>query len=117
MALGHVLVVLFYSAIHREYNQYKMYYSSSKAIISGSTLNQWAMDFTHNGSNIMDSVERSIREGSRLRMGAELEVCGYSCEDHFLEEDTLTHCWEVCRDILKKDYRDIIVCIGMPVMV
>jgi hypothetical protein len=27
--------------------------------------------------------------------GPELEVCGYSCEDHFYESDTLLHSWQV----------------------
>lgn len=29
-----------------------------------------------------------------LQVGPELEVCGYGCEDHFLELDTVEHCWE-----------------------
>jgi NAD+ synthase (glutamine-hydrolysing) len=28
-------------------------------------------------------------------VGPELEVCGYGCEDHFLELDTVEHAWEV----------------------
>ena len=38
--------------------------------------------------------------GAAYRLGPELEISGYSCEDHFLEDDTFTHCWEVCRDVL-----------------
>jgi hypothetical protein len=29
------------------------------------------------------------------QVGPELEVCGYGCEDHFYELDTVDHCWEV----------------------
>jgi NAD+ synthase (glutamine-hydrolysing) len=28
------------------------------------------------------------------QVGPELEVCGYGCEDHFSELDTVQHCWE-----------------------
>ena len=27
--------------------------------------------------------------GCTYRVGPELEICGYSCEDHFLENDTV----------------------------
>lgn len=30
-----------------------------------------------------------------VQVGPELEVCGYGCEDHFFELDTVEHCWEV----------------------
>ena len=33
------------------------------------------------------------------RTGPELEVTGYSCEDHFYESDTLLHSWEVMNDL------------------
>ena len=49
-------------------------------------------------------------------MCGELEVTGYSCEDHFLESDTVEHCWEVLADILKHEFKDILIFIGMPVM-
>jgi hypothetical protein len=29
------------------------------------------------------------------QVGPELEVCGYGCEDHFYELDTVEHSWEV----------------------
>lgn len=30
-----------------------------------------------------------------VQVGPELEVCGYGCEDHFNELDTVEHSWEV----------------------
>jgi hypothetical protein len=30
-----------------------------------------------------------------VQVGPELEVCGYGCEDHFSELDTVEHSWEV----------------------
>lgn len=42
---------------------------------------------------------------------------GYSCEDHFLESDTLLHSWEVLLELLISPVcKDIIVDVGMPVM-
>lgn len=39
--------------------------------------------------------------GARYRLGPEVEISGYSCDDHYNEQDTVDHCWEVLRDILK----------------
>eukprot|EP01129_Flabellula_baltica_P006196 TRINITY_DN2295_c0_g1_i2.p1 TRINITY_DN2295_c0_g1~~TRINITY_DN2295_c0_g1_i2.p1 ORF type:complete len:666 (+),score=141.16 TRINITY_DN2295_c0_g1_i2:357-2354(+) len=51
------------------------------------------------------------------RLGPELEVPGYSCEDHFLEEDTYMHSWECVAQLLDSDLTDDILCdIGMPVI-
>jgi len=33
--------------------------------------------------------------GWSSQVGPELEVCGYGCEDHFYELDTVEHSWEV----------------------
>jgi len=55
--------------------------------------------------------------GARYRVGPELEICGYGCEDHFLENDTLEHCWECLADLLAEDVTVGILCdIGMPLM-
>ena len=56
-------------------------------------------------------------KGATFRLGPELEICGYSCEDHFFEADTVTHSWEVLRDILmdEKLTDDILCTFGMPV--
>lgn len=53
---------------------------------------------------------------ARYRIGPELEITGYGCEDHFLEEDTYIHSWEVLCAILEGDATNDIICdIGMPV--
>jgi hypothetical protein len=36
----------------------------------------------------------------------ELEVCGYGCEDHYLEQDTFLHCNESLADILRSGLTD-----------
>ncbi|XP_043690874.1 glutamine-dependent NAD(+) synthetase-like [Telopea speciosissima] len=80
-------------------------------------LNQWAMDFDCNLRNIKESIERAKEAGAVIRLGPELEITGYGCEDHFLELDTVTHAWECLKDILVGDYTEGILCsIGMPII-
>lgn len=80
-------------------------------------LNQWAMDFDCNLANIKESISRAKEAGAVIRLGPELEITGYGCEDHFLELDTVTHAWDCLKDILLGDWTDNILCsIGMPVI-
>lgn len=75
------------------------------------------MSFKHNKLNIIKSIEIAKSKGATYRLGPELEIPGYGCEDHFFELDTVKHSWEVLTEILSmKDLtRDIICDIGMPV--
>lgn len=80
-------------------------------------LNQWALDFDGNLERIIESIRVAKARGARYRVGPELEVCGYGCEDHFLEQDTFFHCWQSLETILRSDVTNDILCdIGMPVM-
>ncbi|XP_075484558.1 glutamine-dependent NAD(+) synthetase [Primulina tabacum] len=80
-------------------------------------LNQWAMDFDCNMKNIKESISRAKRAGAVIRLGPELEITGYGCEDHFLELDTVTHGWECLKELLLGDWTDGIFCsFGMPVI-
>ncbi|GFY95518.1 Glutamine-dependent NAD(+) synthetase [Actinidia chinensis var. chinensis] len=80
-------------------------------------LNQWAMDFDCNLNNIKESITRAKEAGAVIRLGPELEITGYGCEDHFLELDTVTHAWECLKEILLGDWTDGIVCsFGMPLI-
>ncbi|KAL9263926.1 Glutamine-dependent NAD(+) synthetase-like protein [Drosera capensis] len=80
-------------------------------------LNQWAMDFDTNLKNIKESILRAKQAGAVIRLGPELEITGYGCEDHFLELDTVSHAWECLKDILLGDWTDsILCCFGMPVI-
>lgn len=79
-------------------------------------LNQWAMDFETNLKNIMESIRQAKQKGATYRIGPELEISGYGCEDHFLEEDTYLHSWESIVKLLSTDLTDGILCdIGMPI--
>ena len=82
-------------------------------------LNQWAMDFDGNTRRIADSCDKARRLGATYRLGPELEICGYGCEDHFFEMDTFVHCWEVLHKLvfeLKCSDGGLVCDFGMPVL-
>ncbi|KAK1382348.1 Glutamine-dependent NAD(+) synthetase [Heracleum sosnowskyi] len=85
--------------------------------VAACNLNQWAMDFDCNLKNIKESITRAKNAGATVRLGLELEITGYGCEDHFLELDTITHAWECLKEILVGEWTDGILCsFGMPIM-
>ncbi|KAF8821628.1 putative glutamine-dependent naD(+) synthetase protein [Cardiosporidium cionae] len=91
--------------------------SRQYATVAACNLNQWALDFDGNFRRVAESIRLSKLQGAKLRVGTELELCGYGCEDHFLETDTFDHCWEVIFQLLSSDLTDDILCdIGMPVI-
>ena len=69
----------------------------------------------------MRSIQEAKDLGAAYRLGPELEVSGYGCEDHFFELDTVRHSWDTLVEILKAEYKgqkltnDILVDIGMPI--
>ncbi|KAK4488765.1 hypothetical protein RD792_004550 [Penstemon davidsonii] len=80
-------------------------------------LNQWAMDFDCNMKNIKESISRAKEAGAVIRLGPELEITGYGCEDHFLELDTVNHAWDCLKELLLGDWTNGILCsFGMPVI-
>ncbi|KAF7856329.1 hypothetical protein EAF04_009857 [Stromatinia cepivora] len=86
------------------------------AILATCNLNQWALDFDGNQKRIIESIRRAKKAGASLRVGPELEVTGYGCQDHFLESDTELHSWESLAEIIAhEECRDILLDIGMPV--
>ena len=86
--------------------------------VSTCSLDQWALDFSGNIERIKTSIKESKLLGSRYRLGPELEIPGYSCEDHFFENDTLLHSWEALATIISDPdlSNEIIIDIGMPVL-
>jgi len=88
-----------------------------KATFAVCTLNQWALDFDGNVERILVSVQEAKAKGAKYRTGPELEITGYSCEDHFLESDTLLHSWQVLETLLEHpECQGILMDVGMPVM-
>jgi NAD+ synthase (glutamine-hydrolysing) len=86
------------------------------ATLATCNLDQWALDFAGNLRRIEESLAVAKAAGATLRLGPELEVPGYGCEDHFLEADTEAHGWEALAAILAGDGTvGILADIGMPV--
>lgn len=81
------------------------------ATLAVSCLNQWALDFDGNKRRILESIEVAKQLNATYRSGPELEISGYSCEDHFLESDTLLHSWQVLIELMiHQASSDILVC-------
>ena len=70
-------------------------------------LNQWALDFQGNLERILESIAEAKNKGARYRLGPELEITGYGCEDAFLEEDTFLHAWESFAEIIDNDLTEL----------
>lgn len=84
------------------------------ATVAACSLNQWALDFEGNLDRIKKSTRMAKEMGARLRVGPELEVCGYGCADHFLEADTYQQSWAVIAELLRDpSLHDIIIETGM----
>jgi NAD+ synthase (glutamine-hydrolysing) len=89
-------------------------------VVAAASLNQWALDFKGNQERIIETIIRARREHkAKIRLGQELEVSGYSCEDHHLEPDTVHHSWESLCNIIRvtqtSPYDDILCIVSMPV--
>ncbi|VEU21451.1 DEKNAAC102707 [Brettanomyces naardenensis] len=81
------------------------------------SLNQWALDFEGNRDRILQSIRLAKDKGARLRVGPELEIPGYGCLDHFLENDVYLHSWEMYAQILSNEATyGIVLDIGMPII-
>eukprot|EP01035_Chromulina_nebulosa_P007360 gene7360-9938_t len=92
-----------------------------RVVVSTCNMNQWAMDFDGNLSRIIQSISlaKAQYDGRcKFRTGPELEVCGYSCGDHFQELDTYLHCEQSLAAIIQHpDLTNDILCdIGCPMM-
>eukprot|EP01071_Lankesteria_metandrocarpae_P003181 Lankesteria_metandrocarpae@DN2809_c0_g1_i1.p1 len=91
---------------------------SDKVIVSTCSLRQWALDFVGNRRRVEQSIVDAKTAGAKVRTGPELELCGYGCEDHFLEMDTVLHCWDSLLEIVQHPTltHDILCDIGMPIV-
>lgn len=90
---------------------------NNKVILATCNLNQWALDFDGNLHRTMESIRIAKSRGARYRLGPELELSGYSCEDHFLEMDTFMHSEQSLAAILDSEVTNDILCdIGCPIL-
>jgi NAD+ synthase (glutamine-hydrolysing) len=76
-----------------------------------------AMNFVENLRVIKRAILLAKGKGATIFCSSELCLSGYSCEDHFLEMDTFTHCIESLADLLESGVTNGILCaIGCPIM-
>lgn len=94
-----------------------MHGHGSLVTVATCNLNQWAMDFDGNMERILSSCQQAKALGASYRLGPELEICGYGCEDHFYEHDTFAHCWESLQELMERGASDDLLCdFGMPIL-
>mmetsp|Transcript_33983 Transcript_33983/g.82190 ORF Transcript_33983/g.82190 Transcript_33983/m.82190 type:complete len:741 (+) Transcript_33983:63-2285(+) len=90
---------------------------SSLITLATCNLNQWALDFDGNVERILESCRLAKDQSASYRLGPELEICGYGCEDHFLENDTFDHSWASLAQLIEEGATDGLMCdFGMPVL-
>lgn len=93
---------------------------SRSITVATCNLNQWAMDFDGNLERVYQSCRQALAAGAKYRLGPELELTGYGCEDHFFELDTIHHAWESLVALMNRGnphVSDTMVCdFGMPVL-
>lgn len=87
------------------------------AIVATCSLNQWVLDFEGNKRRILESVKIAKEKGCKYRLGPELEITGYNCEDHFYELDTIKFAWKCLAEIMMDPVTlDILCDYSMPVL-
>lgn len=97
--------------------KFSLNYPSTKVVVATCNLNNWAMDFDGNAKRIYQSILNAKNLGAKFRVGPELEISGYGCEDHFLEDDTFIHSDQSLAYLLSTDLTDNILCdIGCPIL-
>ncbi|KAK5992153.1 Putative glutamine-dependent NAD(+) synthetase [Cladobotryum mycophilum] len=84
--------------------------------VAAATLPSVPLDFLGNRDRILDSIRIAKEKGATLRTGPELEIPGYGCLDHHLENDTELHSWEVLAEIIADPVcKDMLIDLGMGV--
>lgn len=80
-------------------------------------LNQFALDFVGNLERIKLAVQQAREQGASYLLTPELSLCGYGCEDHFLEQDTIAHSVECLAKLLQAGCSDgMLLDVGLPLL-
>lgn len=84
--------------------------------VAAASLPSVPLDFLGNRDRILQSIRLAKDKGATLRTGPELEIPGYGCLDHHLENDTEFHSWEVLAEIIADPAcKDMLIDLGMGV--
>jgi len=86
--------------------------------VSVCTINQWAMDFPNNEKRIIKAIEDAKQNGGKIILLPELATTGYSCQDHFYENETYMLSMNIIRNICNDTdlTKDILLVLGAPVI-
>jgi len=86
--------------------------------VSVCTINQWAMDFPNNEKRIIKAIEDAKKKGGKIILLPELATTGYSCQDHFYENETYMLSMNIIRNICNDTdlTKDILLVLGAPVI-
>lgn len=82
--------------------------------VGAAVLNQTALDWEHNLSNILGAIEDAQAAGVSLLCLPELAVTGYGCEDAFHSPSLHKISWELLHEIVPAA-RGLAVAVGLPV--
>ena len=92
-------------------------FAKGRVKVSVATLNQWATDYDGNEKRIKEAITLAKKDGAKLILLPELAVCGYSCQDHFLERETHELSFNVIIKLLKDtNLYNILIVIGCPII-
>eukprot|EP00835_Amoeboradix_gromovi_P003254 NODE_208_length_14728_cov_0.400164.p1 type:complete len:673 gc:universal NODE_208_length_14728_cov_0.400164:3443-5461(+) len=82
--------------------------------IATTCINVHALDVENNARKILESINLAYSQGATIRCAAELELSGYSCLDHFYENDLIRICVDNLIKIIKRSPNDILCFVGCP---
>jgi len=92
-------------------------FEKGNILVSISTLNQWSLDFDGNEKRIKQGIDIAIENNSKLILFPELAVCGYSCQDHFIERETHELSFGVISNLLSySSGKQILIAVGCPII-
>eukprot|EP00915_Cephaloidophora_sp_WS-2016_P001054 GHVH01001438.1.p1 GENE.GHVH01001438.1~~GHVH01001438.1.p1 ORF type:complete len:799 (-),score=118.13 GHVH01001438.1:53-2449(-) len=89
--------------------------SNTFASLAVVQMNCHAMDFDGILEQHYKGIRLALEKQASYIVFPELSLCGYSCEDHFLESDTEVHCWGSVNKLLLNCQDDVLIDVGLPV--
>lgn len=118
------------SQYYEKYLKYKNKYivkkmkgSGGNADINGNvkvavcTINQWSLDFIGNEKRIKEAITAAKSKNAKLIVLPELATSGYSCQDHFIERETIELSFNIIKNLLKDSISDnVLISIGCPII-
>ncbi len=75
-------------------------------------------DVNYNVKNIKELLDEAIKKGVEIACFPELSLCGYTCQDLFLNDDLINNCIKGLAELKKYSInKDIVFIVGSPIKV